>query len=40
MTAEWVPLAFAAPDSRAESENPGVWETSGGTGTTSSWSAR
>jgi GntR family transcriptional regulator len=26
-TAEWVPLAFAAPVSRAEAEDPGVWET-------------
>lgn len=24
---EWVPLDFAAPVSRAEAENPGVWET-------------
>jgi GntR family transcriptional regulator len=26
-TAEWVPLAFAAPVSRAQAEDPGVWET-------------
>ncbi len=27
VTTEWVPLAFGAPVSRAEAEDPGVWET-------------